>query len=685
MPAGRTSPRDPSRWIRAFGVRVASWIVLIAAAIDLLAVVIEPWALLRRGAPITGAAAATLAAFGLAFLFSVGAALPIATAYALVRQVGRLPRGWAWLWPAPLVGLAWLVVADVSPHPFERLSPLLSQIAFLGLFSAWLISATLLARWPGGQRRAAAGTALVVTALTISFLLPPSIHGEPRDLLWLCTVVSAAALLYPMRRRLAELSPARSGRIVAILGVASLLSYGVAPWVSPSWRVYAKDSGRFAERLSRFCRAFLDADGDGYSAILGGQDCDDFDERRNPGAAESVDGRDANCNGVTRPASPTPAQHGLTPAFGDPDAPAGAVRRVVLISIDCLRSDVLSPEVTPNLVRLASRGLILTKLYAGGSRTVMSLPLLLRGAWHQTPSAQILEADHVTTTAIFGYRHGSLGDVVFHGFGSVVRPPAVDRRFRASEMTTMALDDLNETASVPHFAWVHYFDAHGPRSFAVLPPDVPRFPPLPREDPESAKYLSELAYVDREVGRLVDGALATVGMEQTVFVITGDHGEAFGRHGVFEHGRSEFEEIIHVPGILLAPGIAPGRYEHVLSHRDIAATIVGSFGRIAAHPEVETFGRSWWRLRAAPDAPLHSFVVTYSTSSHVSTWHDAPMLARTDDRTKLAVSYLEEGERFYHLDSPAGEWRDVDPDDPAEVAPDRRELETYRDIDDPPP
>jgi hypothetical protein len=665
--------------------RFATWIILVSSAIDLLGSVIEPWALLRHGAPVAAAVASTLATYGLAFVFSLVAAFPIAAVYALVRLIGRLPQPWSWCWPLPLVALAWVVVGDVLPHPFEGISPRLSQFVGLVLFSGWLTSATLLARWRRARGRALAGTMLAVLAVTISLRLPPTIHGEPRDLLWLCTVASAAALLYPSRRRLAGQPAKTVGAVFAMVGVASLLAYNAARYVAPSYRVYAKDYGRYSERLGRFCRLLLDADGDGYSAILGGQDCDDLDERRFPTSAESVGSHDANCNGVTPPASPTPEQRGLAPAVGDPDLAPGTIQRVVLISIDCFRSDVLSPKITPNLMRLAERGLVLTKTYAAGSRTVMSLPLMLRGAWHAPTVAEVLEAQRVTTTAIFGYRHGSLGDNVFGGFASVVRPAKTDRRFRAGEVTDMALDDLRRTAGLPHFAWVHYFDAHGPRSFAVIPADVPRFPPLPGEDAESATYLSELAYVDREVGRLVEGALATVPAEKTVFIVTGDHGEGFGLHNIYEHGRSVFEELIHVPGILMGPGIAPGRYDHVTSHRDVAATVVGAFGLVGSTPSAETFGRSWWRLRDAPTAPLHTFVTNYSTSSHVSTWHDAPMMARIDDRTKLGVAYLEEGERFYRLDSPDAEFRDRAPEARAEVARDRVELETYRDIDFPPP
>jgi hypothetical protein len=165
------------------------------------------------------------------------------------------------------------------------------------------------------------------------------------------------------------------GALIA-LSMLSLLSF----FVCPNWRVY-EDDGQFAQRLGRFCRKVLDFDADGFSAVLGGLDCDDWNPARNPIATERVDGLDRNCNGQTRPASPSPAQRGLAPEAGDPDAQPGEIERFVLITVDCLRSDVLSPAVTPNMLVLARRGVLLTKLYAGATYTAAAVPFLLRGAY----------------------------------------------------------------------------------------------------------------------------------------------------------------------------------------------------------------------------------------------------------------------------------------------------------------
>jgi len=338
------------------------------------------------------------------------------------------------------------------------------------------------------------------------------------------------------------------------------------------------------------------------------------------------------------------------------------------------------------LTALAARGLTLVRLYAGGARTATSLPLLLRGAYPLPPVASLLGAAGTTTSAIFGYRHSTIGENVFRGFGSVSRPARNDLRWRATEVTDRAIEDLRDPSHArAHFLWVHYFDAHGPRTTRVLPADTPRFAPLALESDESALYLSEISYVDREVGRLLDAVDQTQGAAATMILATGDHGEAFGQHNVHEHGKSAFEQVIHVPGILVGPGIGPGVYDHVTSHRDIAATILGAFGLVAKNPRSEDFGRSWLRLRDSPRSPLHDFVVTYSSSAHVQTWGEAPLAIRTDDHAKLAVAYMEGIQRFYHLDSKAGETRDVTYDFPVEAARDRHELEVYRDLDTPPP
>ncbi|MEW6074263.1 MAG: sulfatase-like hydrolase/transferase [Planctomycetota bacterium] len=96
----------------------------------------------------------------------------------------------------------------------------------------------------------------------------------------------------------------------------------------------------------------------------------------------------------------------------------------------------------------------------------------------------------------------------------------------------------------PFFLWVHLFDPHAP----YLPPPAFRTGPF-AENP----YFGEVAFADRELGRLLaaledDGTLA----ETTVLVVA-DHGEAFGEHGESTHGLLCYEPTMHVPMLLRLP------------------------------------------------------------------------------------------------------------------------------------
>ena len=70
-------------------------------------------------------------------------------------------------------------------------------------------------------------------------------------------------------------------------------------------------------------------------------------------------------------------------------------------------------------------------------------------------------------------------------------------------------------------------------------------------------YLSEVRYVDVEVGRLIDAVAEGEHARETLIVLTSDHGEEFWEHGGYEHGHSLRREVIHVPLILSLPGRLP--------------------------------------------------------------------------------------------------------------------------------
>jgi arylsulfatase A-like enzyme len=96
-------------------------------------------------------------------------------------------------------------------------------------------------------------------------------------------------------------------------------------------------------------------------------------------------------------------------------------------------------------------------------------------------------------------------------------------------------------------------------------------------------YDNSLAYLDAQVGRLVDHLKATGMWDSTVFVLTGDHGQAFLEHGFAAHGNVPFAELARAPLLIHAPGLAPGADDRPSQHVDIPPTILSILG-LPSHP-----------------------------------------------------------------------------------------------------
>ena len=111
---------------------------------------------------------------------------------------------------------------------------------------------------------------------------------------------------------------------------------------------------------------------------------------------------------------------------------------------------------------------------------------------------------------------------------------------------------------------------------------MPDKPAVPAEQIDRLRdgYDSCISYLDARIGRLL-GALRRRGvLQDTIVIVTSDHGEAFGEHELFGHGGSLYEDRIRVPLTIVAPGQVPaGRVvERPVSLRDVPATILGLLG-----------------------------------------------------------------------------------------------------------
>ncbi len=173
----------------------------------------------------------------------------------------------------------------------------------------------------------------------------------------------------------------------------------------------------------------------------------------------------------------------------------------------------------------------------------------------------------------------------------------------AGELTSQFLDWLPRVQHRPFFAFLNYFDAHE----AYLPPEpfATRFgPALPRGNErliqdlrrslrhdwhlrpaseiqtEIDSYDGAIAYLDEQLHRLFSALDAQRLLNRTLVIVTSDHGELFGEHGLFLHGQSLYEPLLTVPLVMSYPDRLPGgqRIRARVSLRDLPATVLDVIG-----------------------------------------------------------------------------------------------------------
>jgi len=176
-------------------------------------------------------------------------------------------------------------------------------------------------------------------------------------------------------------------------------------------------------------------------------------------------------------------------------------------------------------------------------------------------------------------------------------------RKRADEVNRETLRWIGRDSKRPFFAFLNYLDVHysygGPTDY-----------PKPQWDHGSNgsismvdEYDAGLKYDDDSIGRLLRRLDQLGILKNTIVIITSDHGEALGDHGLTYHGAALYRELIHVPLIVSYPGHIPGgvRVEQPVSNAAIASTVmdlVGERSNFFPGPSLAEFwnqpaGRNW--------------------------------------------------------------------------------------------
>ncbi len=304
---------------------------------------------------------------------------------------------------------------------------------------------------------------------------------------------------------------------------------------------------------------------------------------------------------------------------------------VLLITIDTLRADHLGcygygRPTSPEIDRLAAQGVVFEAAQSSSSWTLPSLASIhtallstTHGCWkiesrlepEYTTLAETLRdagwdtamvACHIFLSAQYGLQQGFT-----HVDDALVRPPAdAAQAISSPGVSQRGIRFLGQQAAAgadaPWFLWLHYFDPHD----EYLP--HAGFSERFGTEREIDLYDGEIAFTDHHVGRVLR-RLEELGLaENTVIVLTSDHGEEFGEHGHMRHGYTLYEPAVRIPLIVRAPGLAARRVPDVVSNVDILPTVLGlcgvryerAPGAKCAHP---LQGRTLDPLlRGAPDA-----------------------------------------------------------------------------------
>ncbi len=281
-------------------------------------------------------------------------------------------------------------------------------------------------------------------------------------------------------------------------------------------------------------------------------------------------------------------------------APARKRPNVLLITFDATRGDHMDwasgrKDVTPMLDALVARGTWFKADITAQPLTLPSHTSIMTGLYPyhhgvRNNGTYIVPPDAVTLAERLkdaGYQtHGIVSAFVLdsqfgldQGFdsydddlsGGPEQKMFMFKEVRADRTAARAVQWLTDVWNHqdPFFMWVHFFDPHADYE---PPADIAaRFPGDP--------YTGEIAFADRELGRVIKELDDRGQLDNTIIVFTSDHGEGLGEHGEDTHGLFVYDSTTHVPLVFKGPGVpAGGRVDDVVRSVDIVPTVLDLLG-----------------------------------------------------------------------------------------------------------
>jgi membrane-anchored protein YejM (alkaline phosphatase superfamily) len=283
--------------------------------------------------------------------------------------------------------------------------------------------------------------------------------------------------------------------------------------------------------------------------------------------------------------------------------PPAKPMNIVWLVCESLRADMLTPEIMPRTWAFAQENQRFTRHYSGGNGTRMGMFTVFYGlpgnywfnvlANRRSPVLidrvrQLGYRLYLSTSAAFSYPEFDktlfsqvpAGDLYSMNKGEGWEK---DRHHVARIKGRLAQDD----GRAPFFLF-HFFES--PHARYYFPPEsVIRRPYLEEFNYATAdvkrdielirnRYINAVHHLDSQLGEVIDALRAKNLLDNTLIMITGDHGEEFMETGWWGHNSDFTESQVRVPLVLHVPGRAPALFEHRTSHVDLVPTVLPMLG-----------------------------------------------------------------------------------------------------------
>jgi arylsulfatase A-like enzyme len=271
---------------------------------------------------------------------------------------------------------------------------------------------------------------------------------------------------------------------------------------------------------------------------------------------------------------------------------------VILLSVEAWRADMpwsgYARAIAPSLSRLAAESSVWANHRAVSSHTPQALAALLSSRY---PSSlyrsgavlatfgsddlflpEALQKKGIRTLGVQADAYFDKGRGFEQGFDVWEVVPGTGAGAEqamhgpADQLAGRLIELLGQPQNTGHqfFAWAHFMDPSEPYA---APPGVPEFGKQPRD-----RYDAEVFFTDQSIGKILDFARRQAWWERTAVIVTGDHGAAFGEHGLSKPSAELWDVLLRTPLLIHAPGAKPVQIEAARSQIDLAPTMLELMG-----------------------------------------------------------------------------------------------------------